>query len=333
MEEGRQLRLDQSQYELLVRCAEEGDFSPWNQWRLEEGAQIMLDGAELSNMNLEGANLSYAHLREANIMDAELQGVDLTFARLEEAQFSYSHLEKARMMDAHLERADLTSTHLEGANLSYTNLEGAQLLDAKVDSSTDLTYCRVNRDTDLTNVNVRAAHVNDGLLPTLEYLIRRRNWQEWYSNQSAWSSFPVKMFWWLSDYGRSTARILWCFLLSVMLFAGVFYLADSVLGLHLVAHLDSQAGVAVPGPLRPLRAMYFSVVTMTTLGFGDLYAAPDSYAGHILLSIQVVLGYVLLGALITRLSILFNAPAPASLLSDEVTRRSRIVRCVNRLRR
>ena len=45
---------------------------------------------------------------------------------------------------------------------------------------------------------------------------------------------------------------------------------------------------------------------MTTLGFGDMYAAPGSMAGHLLLTLHVILGHVLLGALVTRLSVLFQ---------------------------
>lgn len=58
--------------------------------------------------------------------------------------------------------------------------------------------------------------------------------------------------------------------------------------------------------MRVLRAGYFSVVTMTTLGFGDIHAHPMSPVGHLLVMLQVLIGYVLLGALITRLAILFR---------------------------
>ncbi len=51
-------------------------------------------------------------------------------------------------------------------------------------------------------------------------------------------------------------------------------------------------------------------MTMTTLGFGDMYAAPGSVWGHILLTFQVLFGYVLLGALITRFAILFSSEGP-----------------------
>lgn len=48
------------------------------------------------------------------------------------------------------------------------------------------------------------------------------------------------------------------------------------------------------------------IVTMTTLGFGDIRAAPGSVPGYALLTLHVIFGYVLLGALVTRLSILFQ---------------------------
>ena len=47
----------------------------------------------------------------------------------------------------------------------------------------------------------------------------------------------------------------------------------------------------------------------------DMHASPTGYAGYILLSIQVLLGYILLGALITRFSVMFNADGPAQKLN------------------
>ena len=63
------------------------------------------------------------------------------------------------------------------------------------------------------------------------------------------------------------------------------------------------------------RAMYFSIVTMTTLGFGDMHATKSGdiwgLLGYGILSAQVIVGYVMLGALITRLGILFTSDGPA----------------------
>jgi hypothetical protein len=52
------------------------------------------------------------------------------------------------------------------------------------------------------------------------------------------------------------------------------------------------------------------------LGFGDVAANPDSWGGQTLLMLQVILGYVLLGALVTRFAVLFTAGGPAGKFSD-----------------
>jgi hypothetical protein len=82
-----------------------------------------------------------------------------------------------------------------------------------------------------------------------------------------------------------------------------------------------ESGATIYWWLVPLRSIYFSVVTMTTLGFGDMYANPKNYWfgawGHLLLIIQVILGYVLLGALVTRFAVLFTAGGPAGKFAEE----------------
>ena len=95
-----------------------------------------------------------------------------------------------------------------------------------------------------------------------------------------------------------------------------------------------ETGETVSGGQAPFRAIYFSIVTMTTLGFGDMYAnvatnADDIYTnvrcvcGHLLLTIQVIMGYVLLGALVTRFAVLFTAGGPSGKFEpmDEQTKK------------
>jgi hypothetical protein len=55
-----------------------------------------------------------------------------------------------------------------------------------------------------------------------------------------------------------------------------------------------------------------------------MYANAQSIWGHILLTIQVILGYVLLGALVTRFAVLFTAGGPAGKFTDEKTIRQRL---------
>ena len=47
-------------------------------------------------------------------------------------------------------------------------------------------------------------------------------------------------------------------------------------------------------------ALYFSIVTFTTLGFGDVVAA--SRAARVLVGLEVIVGYIMLGGLISILA-------------------------------
>ncbi|HEG44493.1 MAG TPA: hypothetical protein ENH94_10645 [Phycisphaerales bacterium] len=77
----------------------------------------------------------------------------------------------------------------------------------------------------------------------------------------------------MSDYGISTKRLMGWFFGLALAFACVYWLWPRF--------------VMVNGGDDTIRnfvhALYFSVVTMTTLGFGDIAANPDSWVGQVVL--------------------------------------------------
>lgn len=242
----------------------------------------------------------------------------------------YSHLEGADFNRAHIEGADLSLTHIEGADFQQSFLDGTQLFDCQVDCLTDF------RSSNLDN-----AWCDHKTKNRLKYNIRRLNWEDWYKEHSLFK-WPVKSFWRLTNYGTDQKSLIGSFLITGLLFTG-FYVAfpDAISGLlsvdnvvdmpssfetiHLgllgdfdvpVNYEPVRISQAVPGWLIPFRAFYFSIVTMTTLGFGDMYAEPMNLLGHILLTFQVLMGYLFLGALITRLGILFQSEGPTDIKKD-----------------
>ncbi|MCD6406170.1 MAG: pentapeptide repeat-containing protein [Planctomycetes bacterium] len=299
-----------------------------------EGAYLHhahLEGADLNEAYLEGANLYEAHLERANLRQADLKGADLRWAHMKDAACLEAHLEGAklrhadlkdaqlwgtyleraklymarlqgaRVEDAHLRSADLRYAHLEGAELLSTDLKTANARFAVLDGETILTECEINDQTDFTGVGLAAARVDPALKSRLQRNIRQLGWEKWYERSWArkWLfSLPVRAFWWVSDYGSSTLRIMLCFLVLSGLFGLLYSWCP-----HLVR---DDYRLEVTSWVRPVRMQYFSVVTMTTLGFGDLKANPRSVVGHAVLSLHVFLGYVLLGALITRFAIMFE---------------------------
>lgn len=277
-----------------------------------------LQNANLSNANLKGpSDLSYAHMENANLSIAHLEKVYLLFTHLEGANLHFAHLEGAILQGTYLQRAMLFKAHLEGADLTGGDLKGASFLMAVVNEVTLIWECEVDRKTEFRGVALDSARIDPGTKQILEYNIRRMNWEEWYRGKSdkKWRKItrqlvtcPIRWFWWMSNYGRSTLRIILTFFILAIVFAVIYWLWPSCVMVNWVV-----------GDIRGfVHALYFSVVTMTTLGFGDIAANPDSWGGQVLLMVQVILGYALLGALVTRFAILFTTGGPGE--------RSRIIR-------
>ncbi len=263
----------------------------WNQWRKKTEEEIWLEGAKLEDAHLENAKLEKAHLEGAELVGA--------------------HLEGAKLIESHLEGADLCVAHLEDANLNIADLEGADFTAAFVNSATSILGCSIDRETDFREVSLDTIRIKQETKQLLEYNIRRMNWDEWYKGHPK-LKWLVKPFWLMSDYGLSTGRIIVTFFALAFVFANIYYHWGRIAPPGIVNNLFvDRNGIEVQWWLVPLRTLYFSIVTMTTLGFGDMYANAQSILGHLLLMLQVILGYALLGALVTRFAVLFTAGGPA----------------------
>jgi hypothetical protein len=104
--------------------------------------------------------------------------------------------------------------------------------------------------------------------------------------------------WALIDYGRSLFKVtLYAFLIA-SLYAS-FYSIDMYLDWGLMDYSNSAQSWFTP--------FYYSVVTYTTLGFGDVTA--NTWLGEIIIISEVIIGYFTLGLL---LSILANTIARRS---------------------
>lgn len=312
-----------------------------------DGADLFgahLENARLLGTYLRGAGLWEAYLNDAHLREGRLQGALLGSAHLDRATLEEAHLDGADVWHAHLVDADLSQAHLSGADLQLAYLDGAYLTGdmrgtslrmASVNGQTVLYGCRIDKHTDATGVPLDAARVEPGLKQLLEYNVRRIAWEKWYRrlpvtrwqavlNQSQreekrtplgliaaravteyFKRLVVQSFWWISDYGRVTWRIGLVFLFFAAYFGLAYCLRPSCLV------VNGEVG-ALQGPWH---ALYFSIVTQTTLGFGDIHANPADWYGQLLLMLQVILGYVLLGALVTRFAVLFTAGGPAGRFS------------------
>jgi len=274
-----------------------------------------LKEANLFNACLVGSELNGADLQGITLNDADLQGTVLSYVNLQKAVLSYANLQKAWLIQVNLQEASLLGAKLQGAEILSTKLQGANVSYAIVDGETWIDEtAKVDRRTNFEGVGLDSMRIDPGIKQLLEYAIRRRKWESWYSGKSQRSllvvamkclKVPVRCFWWMSDYGLSTGRIILSFSVLAVAFATVYSLWPSCVMVNNVV-----------GDIRGfVHALYFSVVTMTTLGFGDIAANPDSWFGQVALILQVILGYVHLGALVTRFAVVFTAGGPAGRFS------------------
>jgi len=309
------LRCDLDQYEMLKRCWYRKDITEWNEWRKEHpDEEVWLERSDLTDKYLKCALLNCGGSSEENGKTYFFKGQ----VHLKEAILMYADMEKANLLGAHLEKAWFNRANLKGTCLDETHLERTDFRGATFDSHTSFSGCFVDRNTDFRETNLETLRIKQSIKQLLEYNIRRMNWEEWYKEHPR-LKLLVNPFWLMSDYGLSTGRIVVTFFVLAFIFAAIYANCAYWRPPGIVSNLEVEPHLPIWHYLLLLlfRPIYFSVVTMTTLGFGDMYANAKSVWGHILLSLQVILGYVLLGALITRFAVLFMAGGPAGDFADE----------------
>jgi len=260
-------KFSQEQYDMLKRCSKKKDITEWNEWREKHPEEeILLEDADLVGANLQKANLMVANLQEAYLAEANLEKANLMVANLQEAYLAEANLEKANLMVANLQEAYLAEANLEKANLSGANLQGTNFELAIVDGSTLITPKAFDRFTNFTGVGLNNARVEPGTKQLLEYNIRRMRWEQWYKGHPKLKSV-VKPFWWMSDYGLSTGRIIVTFFGLALIFANVYYWWGRIAPPGIISDLfiETQATgeqVIVQWWLVPLR-LAFALLTVS----------------------------------------------------------------------
>jgi len=244
--------------------------------------QAHLVGADLSRANLENAQLSWAvfsgaKLTRANLKNANLLGASLNGARIDDAILIGADLTKASCYGASFKRAKLMGVNLTGTYLSNVNLNDCRLSGA--------VYQRANMDGKCKGIRVASSYGNS--------LFKRDAQDQDYIDtlrekvSESWWKRKIFRAWGWIDYGRSLGRVALAALSISAIFGGVYTLFPDMLEYRHWADWWFSP-------------FYYSFVTYTTLGFGDI--TPITKEGMILVTIEVILGYITLGLLVSILA-------------------------------
>lgn len=244
-----------------------------------------LTRANLNECSAVNAGLGGADLTHASLIGAKLHGATLSKSILREADFRAADLEGARMSEsdltgavftrANLKRVDLKRSCVYKASLGLADLRGARLMGIKK------FYKAHWVGADIRDVDLRGAY-------TIRRYIEDENYLYEFKTRSRYHAFLYWAWWLTSDCGRSIARWgIWVIVVTV-----IFALIYTLVGVDFGSHQT------------PFSPLYFSIVTLTTLGYGDVL--PTSTTAQVLTAIEALFGYVGLGGL---LSIMANKMA------------------------
>lgn len=298
-------------------------------------SQMRLGSANLSNVDFSEtdfskADLSCVNLRNSDLTLSNLSQADLSDAKLDHADFREANMENARLQGATLTGAKLDAAKLAGANLSSATVNDASFLHADLHN---VSARRIKFNKGMSCMGVRAASVfgdtrfrrmleDLSFIEETEELARnsrkriddwrkargRRVWQigDWDRclKFDWWFARWPSIWKWSSDYGNSPWRLSTRFFQAAFWFAVIYLLPEAWGGSMLNwegTFVDADCASPWLGMFyRVIGAIYFSVVTLTTLGFGDITAA--TWYGALVIVTEVILGYVILGLLIAMLA-------------------------------
>ncbi len=261
---------------------------------------FVLKSAHLADVNLTLGNaersvdLSGADLSRANLTGAHMYSIDLRGANLMKAGLSQANLNRARLEDTNLLGAELEGTRMEqvdwGRHLYQEMLAREAQRQGRAEEAMDLYQEAEEIYRNLTSEMERRGHFQQaGKFYHRGKIMGRMQMRRW-SQDWIWS----KLVDLLCGYGEQVSRVI-LFALLVILGCGMLYFFLGVKGPDGLAGYRPGAGVRQNlGDF--LLSLYYSVVTFTTLGYGDFVpagwsrgvAAIEAFIGAFSISLFVV---------------------------------------------
>lgn len=252
---------------------------------------------DFSNMLIQGFDFTNSVLTKSSFEGADLMMTDFSRSRLNDAKFDNVNLRYTKFISCNMKGATLISADLTAADLSRANLNLVDLSGAKLDGAKFSIRKRRERIIDAFKGNIQDNHCIGCRVETaygnerLKKMLKEEAFVEEFALKHPWL---YKLWIVTSDCGRSIGLwLLWMFI-TINGFA-VTYLWVGADAFNFTTKIGSMASQE-----HYLLYVYYSMVTFTTLGFGDI--TPVTPIAMFIVIFEVIVGFIMLGLLISLLA-------------------------------
>ena len=249
----------------LHYCLSQGEegIHEWNNWR-KKNPEVMPD---LSDADLQSLKLCFVN-QSNDTNHYTVTAIDLSNANLLNANFSYANLSHVNLTNAFLVSANLSHADVSGVIYNRKKMQGYyQGIRGLGSCYGDAIFKRDATEQDY--------------LDTLEY-----RWQQ-KQGIKRWYYLTCFAIWRNIDFGRRIRSVVYITCYCILTFAIIYSFYPNLISIS--GHKST-----------PFSMFYFSIITFTTLGLGQIKG--NNLSGELIISLQVFLGYINLGLLISVLA-------------------------------
>lgn len=238
-----------------------------------------LKNANLNHANLKGAHLFHANLEGANLLKANCEGANLNVTRLGKTNLLGIKLAGAKMEHIHWGKECAQEIAARKANQLGKKAEARELY-----QECEETYRLLFNACEERKLIPEASSFFYRSMLTRHQLLKSWSLAWWWSHVARW----------VCGYGERPARVVG-FSAVLVLLCSVLYFILGVQGPEGLIIYNSMADAAT-NFYAYAQSLYFSVVTFTTLGYGDLrpigfsrlVAATEAFFGAFSMALFVV---------------------------------------------
>jgi len=271
----------------------------------------IFNGTACFEANFNNANCEAANFKNSDCSFSRFVGAVCSEANFENAKCEHTRFDNADCWKTSFNNADCTLAHFDGADCSFAHfddgiLDNASISTTEIMDENNRIRCRNCELGSATYKNARFVGVDTSKVdwsknPAMRRYIEHQQFVEDLKAKAStwWQKSLIKIWEISSGYGQNFWRWLGISFAIILLFSIIYSIID-----YSFLHFGSREAFVVDDRLfntpRWFYLFYFSIVTFSTLGSGDV--APIHWLPMVCIALQVFLGYLMLGGLITFLA-------------------------------